>query len=53
MRAEIKEVLTPEQRARFDANVTAQQRKADDLDRRLGSPAGTPGAVDPPADSAS
>jgi Spy/CpxP family protein refolding chaperone len=53
MRAEIREVLTPAQRARFDANVAAQQRKADDLDRRLSSPLGTPATVDAPADSAS
>ena len=42
MRAEIREVLTPAQQSRFDANVTTQQRKADNLDRRLSSPVDAP-----------
>jgi len=51
MRAEIREVLTPEQRARFDANVADQLRRADDLDRRLRSPVGAPGGGDAGDDS--
>ena len=36
MRAEVREVLTPEQRPRFDANAAALERRAADLDRRRG-----------------
>jgi Spy/CpxP family protein refolding chaperone len=38
VRAEIREVLTPEQRARFDANSAALEARAADLDRRNGMP---------------
>jgi Spy/CpxP family protein refolding chaperone len=53
MRADIREVLTPEQRVRFDANVAAQERKAEDLDRRLSSPSDGPVPAGGPGDSAS
>jgi len=36
MRAEVREVLTPEQRLRFDANAAALERRAADLERRRG-----------------
>jgi len=36
MRAEMREVLTPEQRPRFDANAATVERRAADLDRRQG-----------------
>ena len=36
MRAEVREVLTPEQRPRFDANAAALERRAADLERRRG-----------------
>jgi Spy/CpxP family protein refolding chaperone len=36
IRAEVREVLTPEQRPRFDANAAALERRAADLERRRG-----------------
>jgi Spy/CpxP family protein refolding chaperone len=42
MRAEIREVLTPEQRPRFDANTRALDQQSADLDRRLSSPPAGP-----------
>jgi len=39
MRAEIREVLTGEQRTRFDANAKAIEARAASLDQRFGTPA--------------
>lgn len=38
MRVEIREILSDEQRPRFDRNVAAQLARSDDLDRRQGRP---------------
>jgi Spy/CpxP family protein refolding chaperone len=38
MRVEIREILSAEQRPRFDRNVAAELARSDDLDRRQGRP---------------